>query len=112
MHVKNYPKNMKRSYIAFVFDVDGYLKPYTKHPLFTGEVAPDCARPAGASGVSPSPMICGKLNVREFEGVGQALAAVSDYQKGYHIQDPTERAKFVPEKFEAFVLLERIVVKK
>lgn len=73
---------MKRSYIAFVFDVDGYLKPYTKHPLFTGEVAPDCARPAGASGVSPSPMICGKLNVREFEGVGQALAAVSDYQKG------------------------------
>ena len=100
---------MKRSFIAFVFDADGYLKPYTSHPVFNGTIAPDCVRVPGASGDSPNPTICGKLKIREFEGAGQALAALSDYQKGYHLSDPTERAAFKPEKVDAFVLLERIV---
>lgn len=101
---------MKRSFIAFVFDADGYLRPYTEHPIFNGSIAPDCGVIPGTQNKT-MPTFCDGLKVREFNGSGEAVAAMNDYMKGYHLSFE-DRAAFKPEQPKPFVMLERIVYPK
>lgn len=95
---------MKRVFIAFKIDKDGYPVLYKDHPVFSGDACHDL--PATVPGnqntkqPAPEPMICPAHSVREFVSPGECMAAINDY---FRVEG--EKAK----KLGAFVLLEKFV---
>jgi len=82
---------MKRTFIAYAVGKDGSLSLH-KHPVFTG----DCAYDLGGE---QQVQECGALKVREFTGVGEAMAALGDYTRQHSADEQQDPG--------AFVLLER-----
>jgi hypothetical protein len=70
---------MKHSYVVFKIDSDGSIVPHD-HPVFSGDVAYDL-------GQEQEVQVCDELNVREFNGTNEVIAAVHDYNREHAKQD-------------------------